>query len=132
MNARQLELYAFCELYVDDIVVYSKSLEDHVRHLDLVLGKLQAEKFYVKLSKCLFAAPCIDFCGFQGSAGKIALIRGWPEPTNVKQVRSFFGACGFYQRFIPLYAKITTPPTNLLKNDCVWSFGEVHLATVAV
>ena len=128
-NALLQEFHAFCEVYVDDIVVYSKTLAEHAKHLALVLGKLQAEKFYAKLSKCLFAAPCIDFCGFQVGAhvvatqpDKIAIIREWPEPTNVKQVRSFLWVCGFYQRFIPSHAKITAPLTDLLKKDCVWSF----------
>ena len=62
---------------------------------------------------------------------KISLIRGWPDPTNVKQVRSFLGVCGFYQRFIPSYAKTTAPLPDLLKKDCVWSFAEVHRASVA-
>ena len=95
-------------------------------------------KFYAKLSKCLFSAPCIDFCGFTVSAhgvvtqpDKIAFIRGWYEPTNVKQVRSFLGVCGFYQRFIQSCAKITAPLTDLLKKDCVWSFNEVHRTSVA-
>ena len=138
MNALLQEFHAFCEVYVDDIVVYSKTLTEHAKHPALVLGKLQAEKFYAKLSKCLFAAPCIHFCGFQVSAhvvatqpDKIALIRGWPEPTNVKQVRSFLGVCGFYQRFIPSYAKITAPFTDMLKKDYVWSFAEVYRASVA-
>ena len=99
---------------MDDIVVYSKTTDEHAKHLALVLWKLQVEKFHAKLSKCLFAAPCIDLYGFYVSANvvatqtdKIALIRGWPEPTNVKHVRSFLGECGFYQRFIPSYANIT-------------------------
>ena len=72
MNFLLQEFHQFCEVYVDDIVVFSKNIADHVRHLRLVLARLQREKFYAKLSKCLFAVPCIDFCGFQVSAAGIA------------------------------------------------------------
>ena len=72
MNFLLQEFRGFCEVYIDDIVVHSRTLEDHARHLALVLAKLEHEKFFAKLSKCLFAAPTIEFCGFLVSAHGVA------------------------------------------------------------
>ena len=115
-----------------------KTVAEHASHLRLVLARLEREKFYVKPSKCLFAVPCIDFCGFQVSAAgiatqpdKIALITNWPDPSSVKYVRSFLGVCGFYQRFIPSYAKISAHLTDLLKKSCVWHSDAVHRLAVS-
>ena len=114
-------------------------MEERARHLSLVLAKLEKEKFFAKLRKCLFAAPTIELFGFMVSAhgvatqpDKIALISSWPEPTLVKEVRSFFGVCGFHQRFIPSYAKITVPLTNLLKKAYVWELLAVHRRAIAL
>ena len=118
------EFHQLCEVYIDDIVIVSKTLAEHAVHLRLVLARLAREKFYTKPSKCLLAVPQIDFCGFHVSANgistqpdKIALITEWPEPASVKEVRSFLGVCEFYQRFIPSYAKITAPLTDLLRKS---------------
>ena len=91
MNSLLQECHGFCEVYVDDIVVHSRTLEDHARHMALVLAKLEHEKFFSKLSKCLFAVSTIEFCGFLVSAhggathpDKVALITACPGPTSVK------------------------------------------------
>ena len=102
MNSLFHEFHQFCEVYIDDIVIFSKTVAEHASDLRLVRARLEREKFHAKPSKCLFAVPCIDFCGFQVSAAgiatqpdKIALIRNWPNPTSVKEVRSFLGVFGF-------------------------------------
>ena len=77
MNSLLQELHGFCEVYIDDIVVHSETLEDHARHLALVLAKLQKEIFFSKLSKCLFAAPTIEFCGFWS-------VSMWKRPSRIK------------------------------------------------
>ena len=123
---------------IDDIVIFSKTVAEHASHLRLVLAHLEREKFCAKPSKCLFVVPCIDFCGFQVSAAgiatqpdKIGLITNWPDPSSVKDVRSILGVCGFYHRFIPSYAKITAPLTDLLKKSCDWHFDDLHRLAVS-
>ena len=127
MNSILQEFHQVCEVYTDDIVIFSKSVPGHASHLRLVLARLEQERFYAKPSKFLYAVPCIDFCGFQVIAAgistqpdKIARITNWHDPSSVKEVRSFLGVCGFYQRFIHSYAKITAPLIDLLKKFCVW------------
>ena len=71
MNSILQEFHQFCEVYIDDIVIYPGRLRS-MPHLRLVLSRLEQEMFYAKPSKCQFAVPCIDFCGFQVSAAGIA------------------------------------------------------------
>ena len=94
MNLLLQEYHQFCTDYIDDIVVHSRSGSDHEQHLRLVLSKLRAEKFFTKRSKCLFAMPRIDFCGFVVSAQgnekqpeKIESITNWPVPKCAKESR---------------------------------------------
>ena len=137
MNLILDEYTALCQVYIDDIVVHSKTQADHEQHLRQVLTKLREEKFYAKKSKCLFAVPRIDFCGFTVSAhgvetqpDKIETITKWKTPTNVKEVRAFLGICGFYQRFIKNYAKLAAPLTELLKNTTTWRMGDAELRSI--
>ena len=72
MNSLLQEFHGFCEVYLDDIVVHSRTMEEHARHLALVLANLEKEIVFAKLSKCCFAAPTIEFCGFLVSAHGVA------------------------------------------------------------
>ena len=72
MNSLLQEFHGFCEVYIDDIVVHSRTLEDHARDLALALAKLEHETFFAKFLKCLFAAPTIEFCGCLVSAHGVA------------------------------------------------------------
>ena len=85
---------------------------------------------YVKESKCAFGQPEIKFVGFivkdngvRPIPDKLQVINNWPKPKTVKHVRSFLGICGFYHRFIPAFASIATPLTNLLHKNKRWSWG---------
>ena len=82
-------------------------MEDKREHQRAVLQTLRDEKFFAKKSKCSFAQPQIDFCGFLVDANgistqpqKVAAMRDWPQPQSAKDVRSYLGLCGFYQKFI--------------------------------
>ena len=107
---------------LDDILVYSSSLEEHLQHLRLVLDRLRQHSLYAKSSKCEFAKSELEFVGFNVSASglkptpsKVASILDWPEPNTIKQVRSFLGFCNFYKRFINSYAAVAAPLTDLTK-----------------
>jgi hypothetical protein len=108
------KLDKFVIVFLDDILIYSKSEEDHEHHLRLVLKLLNEHHLYSKLSKCYFYQNNIHYLGHiiseQGIAidpEKIKAIRGWPTPKNVLDVRCFMGFVGYYRRFIVGLSKIS-------------------------
>ncbi|KAG7599432.1 Reverse transcriptase domain [Arabidopsis suecica] len=114
----------FVVVYFDDILVYSKNLEDHVMHLRLVLDLLRKEKLYANFKKCTFCTDNLVFLGFVVSADgikvdeeKVKAIREWPSPKNVSEVRSFHGLAGFYRRFVKDFSTIAAPLTEVIKKD---------------
>ena len=120
---------AFVSIYLDDLIIHSKTWAEHLEHLRQVFLVLRQEKFYAKVSKCAFAQPDIDFCGFRLNAQgvttqpeKIKAIEEWKQPTNTKGIRSFLGLCGFYQRFVPNYSSLVAPLTDLLKKTTEWTW----------
>ncbi|GBG70992.1 hypothetical protein CBR_g8291 [Chara braunii] len=105
-----LEQYVL--VYLGDILVYSRTLEEHLRHLRDVLDRLRRHGFYAKLSKCRFAQHKVDFLGHYVSDqglhmddAKITAIAEWPAPTSAKQLRSFLGLTSYYSNFIRGYAR---------------------------
>ncbi|GBG90553.1 hypothetical protein CBR_g50896 [Chara braunii] len=106
-------------IYLDDILVYSRSLEEHVEHLRTVLERLRQAKYKANRDKYEFARQELEYLGHyvtpQGIrplADKIEALRVWPEPTNTTDVRSFMGLAGYYQRFITGYSRIAAPMTR--------------------
>jgi transposase InsO family protein len=115
-------LFQYVLVYLDDIVVFSDTLEDHVRHLDEVLQLLSSNELYAKPHKCKIGASEIEFCGHIISHGssrptrdKAEAIASWPVPKNVHEVRQFLGLVGFYRQYIPGHAKLFAPLQELLK-----------------
>ncbi|RVX07636.1 Transposon Ty3-I Gag-Pol polyprotein [Vitis vinifera] len=112
----------FVVVYFDDILIYSRSCEDHEEHLKQVMRTLRAEKFYINLKKCTFMSPSVVFLGFVVSSKgvetdpeKIKAIVDWPVPTNIHEVRSFHGMATFYRRFIRNFSSIMAPITECMK-----------------
>jgi hypothetical protein len=110
----------FVIVFLDDILIYSKSEEEHEEYLIMVLKILREHKLYVKLSKCIFYQKTIHYLGHMISTygikvapKKIEAIRGWSVPRNATKVRSFMGLLGYYQRFIKGFSKIAIPITSL-------------------
>ncbi|GAU25204.1 hypothetical protein TSUD_151040 [Trifolium subterraneum] len=116
-------------VFFDDILVYSKTWQEHLKHLAAVLQVLQDNELFVKLSKCSFGVSEIEYLGHvvngQGVSmdkEKIQAVLDWPPPKNIKQLRGFLCLTGYYRRFIQSYAKIASPLTDLLKKEAyVWT-----------
>ncbi|KAF7116923.1 hypothetical protein CNMCM5793_005553 [Aspergillus hiratsukae] len=112
----------FCIVYLDDILIYSQTEEEHVRHVSEVLERLQRHNLYAKLSKCSFHQTEVKFLGFiVGRDGvrmdpdRVKTVQEWPEPRSFRDVQVFLGFTGYFRRFIHQYADITAPLTNLLR-----------------
>ncbi|XP_048627572.1 uncharacterized protein LOC125596542 [Brassica napus] len=120
----------FVIIFIDDILVYSKTKEDHERHLRAVLGRLREQQLYAKLSKCSFWQRSVGFLGHivsdQGVSvdpEKIKAIQEWPRPKSATEVRSFLGLAGYYRKFVKGFASLAQPMTQLTGKDVrfVWS-----------
>jgi hypothetical protein len=114
----------FVVVLIDDILVYSRSEEEHEEHLRLVLQKLQHHRLYAKLSKCEFWLKQVAILGHIVSNGgiyvdpsKIQDVLSWNMPTSVGDIRSFLGFTGYYRRFIEGFSRISKPTTELLQKD---------------
>jgi hypothetical protein len=111
-------------IYMDDILLFAKTKEELREMTKRVLRRLREKDLFLKLEKCQFEKEEIDFLGMiisQDSVKmdpvKLAGIEEWPEPTTVRQVRSFLGFCNFYRRFIGNYSEIAHPLTSLTKKN---------------
>jgi hypothetical protein len=109
-------------VFINDILVYSRSEEAHKEHLRLVLQKLRDHKIYAKLSKYEFWLKQVAFLGHVISKGwifvdpsKVQCVLSWKAPTSVGDIRSFLGLAGYYRRFIKGFSKISKPMTELLE-----------------
>ena len=118
----QDQLGKFVVVFIDDILVYSPTAEEHEHHLRTVLEKLAQHQLYAKFSKCEFWLQEVAFLGHVLSAegvavdpAKIEAMKEWDQPRNVTEVKSFLGLAGYYRRFFENFSKIARPMTNLLK-----------------
>nr|AAX92790.1 retrotransposon protein, putative, Ty3-gypsy sub-class [Oryza sativa Japonica Group] len=120
----------FVVVFIDDILIYSKSEEEHEQHLRLVLEKLKEHQLYANFSKCDFWLKEVQFLGHVVNARGVAVdpanvesVTKWTPPRTVTQIRSFLGLAGYYRRFIENFSKIAKPMTQLLKKEekFIWS-----------
>jgi len=109
-------------VFIDDILVYSKSREEHVEHLRIVLQVLKDKQLFAKLSKCEFWLREVSFLGHVILRGGIAVdpskidaVMQWESPKSVFKVRSFLGLAGYYRRFIEGFSKLALPLTHLTR-----------------
>ncbi|CAL8084915.1 unnamed protein product [Prunus armeniaca] len=115
----------------DDILVYSKTLEGHKKHLRLVLRTLRRKQLYAKFSKCQFWLDRVVFLEHVISAEGIYVdpqiveaIVNWVQPMSVTEVRSFLGLAGYYRRFVEGFSSIAAPLTRLTKKDVKYEWME--------
>ncbi|KAK4511024.1 uncharacterized protein ATC70_012229 [Mucor velutinosus] len=124
----------FALVYLDDCCIFSKTKEDHIKHVRQVLSIFEKEGLIVNLKKCEFGKRELEFLGYKVSANgilpsssKVKAIQDWPRPTNVQEVRQFVGLAQHYRRFCPNFSSVAAPLTELThgngakKRAIVWN-----------
>nr|AAM74297.1 Putative retroelement [Oryza sativa Japonica Group] len=121
----------FVVVFIDDILIYSKTKEEHEEHLRLALEKLREHQLYAKFSKCEFWLSEVKFLGHVISSGGVAVdpsnvesVLSWKQPKTVSEIRSFLGLAGYYRRFIENFSKIARPMTRLLQKEVKYKWTE--------
>ena len=114
----------FLVVYMDDLLIFSKNEEDHLRHVEEVLKRLRDHELYVSPKKCMLMRKLKEFLDFiVGEDGlrvdprKLEVIQNWPRPANITEIRSFLGLVQFFRRFIAKFSEIAIPLTNLTKKN---------------
>ncbi|CAL8465899.1 g5435 [Coccomyxa elongata] len=133
MNGVLPDMGDFVQVYLDDILVFSKTEEEHEQHLRRVLERLREHRLFAKLSKCEFYMREVEFLGHKVSEEgisveeeKVAAIREWPTPKNPTDVRAFLGLAGFYRRFIHHFTNIALPLHDLTRKDVAFKWEARH------
>jgi hypothetical protein len=114
----------FVVVYFDDMLIYSKNLNEHLDHLRNVLSVLRSEQLYANLKKCTFCMEKIMFLGYVVTAQgikmdkeKVKAIWDWPTPKSVSEVRSFHGLASFYRHFVKDFSTIAAPLNEVVKKS---------------
>ena len=122
--------WKICLIYIDDIIVFSKTFEEHLSRLSLVFDRLREASLKLKPKKCFFARSSVNFLGFLVSSSgvspdpeKLESVRSFPTPTSVKGVQSFLGLCNYYRRFVEGFAKIASPLNHLTRKNVVFEWS---------
>ena len=120
-----------CLVYIDDIIIFSRSRKEHIEHVRLVLDRLASAGLTLKHKKCHFGKTEVELLGYTVSAQGIApqrqkteVINKIPRPTTVKEIRSFLGMTGYYRQCIPRYAEIAEPLVALTKKGARFSWND--------
>ncbi|GAA5907915.1 hypothetical protein JCM5296_006131 [Sporobolomyces johnsonii] len=128
-------LDSFVVVYLDDILVYSKTREEHVKHVKTVLNTMRQACLFAKAEKCSFDEPSTEYLGFlvdregiRMDPKKTESVRSWPQPSNLREVQSFLGFANFYRRFIKDYSKIAHPLTRLTKKTVDFDMDDAAVA----
>jgi len=131
------DVSSFCACYVDDIVIFSKTFEEHLRHIILISNMLITAGFTINALKCKFCQPQMNFLGHVTGPEAIttdsqmiaAILLSYPAPRNQKQLRQFLGTCRFYHKFVINYAYFVAPLSPMLKKRVKWRWT-AHLQKV--
>jgi hypothetical protein len=120
----------FVVIYFNDILIYSKSLDEHIEHLDAVFDALREACLFANLEKCTFCTDRVAFLGYvvtpQGievDEAKIEAIKSWPIPATLTQLRSFLGLAEFYRCFVRDFSTIAAPLNDLTKKGVPFYWG---------
>jgi len=122
---------SFCLVYLDDVLVFSETWSDHIKHVRIIFERVRNAGLTLKRSKCEFAAVELDYLGHHIGLGqmspreqKVRALVDFPRPTNRKGVKLFLGLTGYFRRFIPHYSESTCPLTELLKKNSKFTWTE--------
>lgn len=135
-NVLREYLHKFCFVYMDDIVCFSKSLNEHIQHLRKIFQKLKEFNLKVQLDKSEFLRKEVEFLGHvitqegvKPNPSKIEAVEKFPLPTTPKEIKSFLGLIGYYRRFIANFSQIVTPLTKCLKKGAKIDVRDVDYLT---
>ena len=124
-------LFELCLVYIDDILVFSENMEEHIEHLDEIFKRFRAAILKLPPAKCSFGAPQVTYLGHilskkdvQSDPSKIEAMRTFPQPTSPRTLKSFLGSIGFHRRYIRVYSEIVSPMLRLLKKDEKFAWDE--------
>ena len=117
-------------VFVDDVLVYNKTKEEHLQQLRRVFEVLKQNQFFLKRSKCSFMQQAIEYLGHVVSekgvatgTAKVQAVKNWPCPTSSKALRGFLGLTGYYRKFVQHYGILARPLTQLLKKHVPFQWG---------
>jgi len=121
----------FVVVYFDDILIYSKSLHEHIDHLRYVCTVLTVNSLFANKEKCTFCVDSVVFLGFVVNKNgvhvdptKIKVIQEWPTLTSIGDVKSFYGLASFYRISVPNFSTLASPLNELVKKDVSFNWGE--------
>lgn len=124
-------LYKFALCYLDDLIIYSKTFEEHIQHLEIIFEIIKKSGLRLNMSKCQFVKMFLEYLGHIVSRDgvspcpkKIQAIVEFPAPTNVKEVQSFLGGANYYRKYVRAFAEKAHSLTQLTRKDAKWKWGD--------
>ena len=124
-------------IYLDDVIVFSKSIEDHMQHLEEVLRRFEQHNLKLKPRKCELLRSQVEFLGHvvtsegvKTSPALVEKVRDWETPRNQKEVRAFLGLSGYYRNYIPQYSDVAEPLVRLTEKRAVFQWMKEHQAAL--
>jgi hypothetical protein len=125
----------FCFVFIDDVLVFADTIEEHAHRLDMVLQCFEKANLLLQPEMCNFALPQVNYLGYvvsregvAASPDKIKSVRQYPVPKDAKEVTSFLGLVSFYRRLVLKFAEIAKPFTQLIRKDIQFEWEGSHLA----